>query len=109
MVYKWKGTSRRNNVTFSIFACAAKGECSQISRNASGIIIAGRRMQVHTHAQERSEYLIKSTFQLTRYENRMVFNLQNQTTKEQREFFYFLPTEGVKLVAIHCRMVTVNG
>ena len=50
----------RNNVTVSIFACTAKGERSQTSRDEIGIFIVDPRMQGHPHVQERSEALIKS-------------------------------------------------
>ena len=102
---------RRNNVIISIFACAAKGERSrsQTSRDAIGIFIVDRRKHGHPHAQERSETLLKNFVQLTRYENRMVFMLQNSTIEEQRGITEFLTAKGVKLASIYCRMVTIHG
>ena len=52
---------------------------------------------------------MKSVVQLTRYENRMVFMLQNSTIEKQWGVIHFLTAEDVKMAAIHLRMATVHG
>ena len=66
-----------------MFAYAAKGEFNQTSRDTIGIFLVNRSMRGHLHVQEREEALIKSAIQLTRYENRMVFMLQNSMIGNQ--------------------------
>ena len=66
-----------------MFAFASKGERNQTSGDASGIFFVNRSMRGHLHVQERAEALIKSAVQLTRYEKRMVFTLQNSMIGEQ--------------------------
>ena len=96
------------SVTVSMFAYAAMGERSQTTRDAIGISIMDGILRGHPHSQD-GEALIKSAVQLTLYDNRMVFMLQNSTIEEQRGIIQFLTNEGVKLAAIDRRMVTVRG
>ena len=70
------------------------------------IFIVDRRMDGHPHAQERSEALIKSAIQLTRYENKMAFMFQHLTIEKQQGIIQFLTDEDGKTAAIHRRMLS---
>ena len=51
---------------------------------------------------------VDTVFQLMLYENRMVFMLQNSMIENKLNIIQFLIVGGVKLAAIHSRMVTVH-
>ena len=57
----------------------------------------------------RDHRLLKGAVQLTWYEKRMVFMLQNSTIEEQRGIIQLLTAEGVKLAGIPNRMAGVRG